>query len=136
MSALSRSRYGTAPMWSSCPWVRTIAVDVVEPVRDVLEVGQDQVDAGVVVLGEEHAAVDDEQPAGVLEDGHVAADLAEPAEGDDAERRPAGSGGGAVSSGWGWLNVESSSCREAVAQQRDLLGGGLDQGQAHGRRAR
>ena len=55
-------------------------LDGVEPVPDRLEVGQDQVDAGVVVLGEEHAAVDDEQPAGVLEDGHVAADLAEAAE--------------------------------------------------------
>ena len=60
-------------------------VDVVETVGDVLEVGQDQVDAGVVVLGEEHAAVDDEQPPGVLEHGHVAADLAEPPEGDDAD---------------------------------------------------
>ena len=72
-------------MWSSWPWVSTIAVDVVEPVPDVVEVGEDQVDAGLVVLGEEHAAVDDEQPAGVLEDRHVAADLAEPAERDDAQ---------------------------------------------------
>ena len=39
------------------------AYDVVEPVADVVEVGQDQVDAGLVVLGEEHAAVDDEQLA-------------------------------------------------------------------------
>ena len=61
------------------------AVDVVEAVPDVVEVGQDQVDAGLEVLGEQHAAVDDQQPAGVLEDGHVAADLAEPAERDDAQ---------------------------------------------------
>ena len=59
-----------------------------------VEVGQDQVDAGLVVLGEEHAAVDDEQPAVVLEDGHVAADLAEAAERDDAQaaRRAASAG--------------------------------------------
>ena len=55
-------------------------LDLVEPVPDRLEVGEDQVDAGVVLLGEQHPAVDDEQPAVVLEDGHVAADLAEAAE--------------------------------------------------------
>ena len=55
-------------------------LDVVEPVPDRLEVGEDQVDARVVLLGEEHAAVDDEQAAVVLEDRHVAADLAEAAE--------------------------------------------------------
>ena len=57
-------------------------VDGVEAVPDRVEVGQDQVDARVVLLGEEHPAVDDQQAAVVLEDGHVAADLAEPAEGD------------------------------------------------------
>ena len=61
------------------------ADDVVEAVPDRREVGEDQVDAWLVLLGEEHAAVDDEQPAVVLEDGHVAADLAESAERDDAE---------------------------------------------------
>jgi hypothetical protein len=60
-------------------------LDVVEPVPDVREVGQDQVDAGLLDLREQHAAVDDEQPAGVLEDGHVATDLAQPAERDDAQ---------------------------------------------------
>ncbi len=72
-------------MWSSCPWVRTIASIVVEPITDVAEVREDQVDAGLVGLGEQHAAVDDQQPAAVLEDGHVAADLAEAAEGDDPQ---------------------------------------------------
>ena len=60
-------------------------LDLVEPVPDRVEVGQDQVDAGVVVLGEQHAAVDDQQPAVVLEDGHVAADVAEAAERDDPQ---------------------------------------------------
>ena len=55
-------------------------LDGVEPVPDGVEVGEDQVDAGVVVLGEQHAAVDDEQAVVVLEDGHVAADLAEAAQ--------------------------------------------------------
>ena len=60
-------------------------LDGVEAVADRVEVGEDQVDAGVVVLGEQHAAVDDQQPAVVLEDGHVATDLAESAERDDPE---------------------------------------------------
>src|SRR6478735_7026965 len=60
-------------------------LDVVESVLDVGEVGEDEGEAGVVVLGEEHAAVDDEQPALRLDDGHVAADLAEPAERDDPQ---------------------------------------------------
>ena len=85
MSPRSRSRYGVAPMWSSWPWVSTSASTSSRRSRIGSEVGQDQVDAGLVVLGEEHAAVDDQQPAVVLEDGHVAADLAEPAERDDPE---------------------------------------------------
>ena len=60
-------------------------LDVVEPVQDRREVGQDQVDAGLVDVGEQHSAVDDQQLAAVLEDGHVAADGAEPAERDDPQ---------------------------------------------------
>ena len=59
--------------------------DVVQPVPDRGEVGEDDVDARLVLLGEQHAAVDDQQLAGVLEDGHVAADLAEAAQGDHAQ---------------------------------------------------
>jgi hypothetical protein len=58
-------------------------LDVVETVADRVEVGEEQVDAGMVLLGEEDAAVDDQQPSVVLEDGHVATDLAETAERDD-----------------------------------------------------
>jgi hypothetical protein len=53
---------------------------LVEPVSDRVEVGQDQVDARVGLLGEEHATVDDQQATVVLEDGHVATDLAQSAE--------------------------------------------------------
>ncbi len=60
-------------------------LDLVQPAFECREVGQDQVDARLIVLREQHAAVDDEQPAGVLEDGHVAADLAEAAERDHAQ---------------------------------------------------
>ena len=69
------------------------ADDLVEAVPDPAEVGQDHVDARLVLLGEQHPAVDDQQLARVLEDGHVAADLAEPAEGDDAQAVPAAASG-------------------------------------------
>ena len=67
-------------------------VDGVEAVPDPREVGEDDVDPRLVLVGEEHPAVDDEQPPGVLEDRHVAADLAEAAERDDPQT-VAGEGG-------------------------------------------
>ena len=69
--------------------------DVVHAVLDGGEVGQDEVDAGLVLLGEQNAAVDDEEFAVHLVDGHIAPDLAEPAERGDAHR--------AVGDGAGWL---------------------------------
>ncbi len=61
------------------------AVDVVEAVPDGREVRQDQVDSGLLLLREKHSAVDDQQPAAVFEDRHVAADLTQAAEGGDAQ---------------------------------------------------
>jgi hypothetical protein len=58
---------------------------LVEPVLDMAQVGQDQVDAGFVVRREQHAAVDDQQPAEVLENRHVPADFADPAQGGDPQ---------------------------------------------------
>ena len=52
-------------------------LDVVEAVLDVAQVGQDQVDAGLVVGREQHPAVHDQQPAQMLENRHVAADFAD-----------------------------------------------------------
>jgi hypothetical protein len=57
--------------------------DVIEAVPDVVEVGEDQVDPRLVVLWEEHAAVDDQELAVELEDGHVATDLTKTAERDN-----------------------------------------------------
>jgi hypothetical protein len=75
------------------------AHDVVEAVRDGGEVGEDQVDARLVLLGEEHAAVDDEDLAVDLERGHVAPDLAQAADGRDAQG--AGLEGGGIVDGLG-----------------------------------
>src|SRR6185312_13276017 len=60
-------------------------LDLVEPPVQVAEVRQDEIHAGLVGVGEQHAAVHDEQSATVLEDRHVPADLAEAAERDDAQ---------------------------------------------------
>jgi hypothetical protein len=54
-------------------------------VGEVAEVREDQVDAEVLVAREGDAGVDDDPLVAVLEDGHVLADLAEPAERDDPE---------------------------------------------------
>ena len=71
-------------------------VDVVEPVAEGRPVGQRDVDAGGVGLAEQHAAVDDEQPAAAgLEHRHVAADLLDAAERDDAQAARARGGGSA-----------------------------------------
>ena len=60
-------------------------LDLVEAVLDVAQVGQDQVDAGFVVPGEQHPAVDDQQPAEMLENRHVPADFADPAKRGDPQ---------------------------------------------------
>ncbi len=60
-------------------------LDVVEPVFDVPQVRQDQIDAGLVVGGKHHPAVDDQQPAQVLENRHVAADFADAAQRGDPQ---------------------------------------------------
>ena len=60
--------------------------DGVQLARMVLEVGevrQDEVDAEVLVARERQAGVHDDDLALALVDGHVLADLAEPAEGHD-----------------------------------------------------
>ena len=49
----------------------------------VAEVGEDQVDAEVLVAGKREPRVDHDRLAADLEDGHVLADLAEAAERDD-----------------------------------------------------
>ena len=61
------------------------ADNVVEAIANRRKVGQDQVNAGLVLFWKEDATVDDENLAIDLETGHVAADLTEAPDGDDAE---------------------------------------------------
>ena len=114
-------------------------LDVVQPVQDGREVGQDQVDAGLVDVREQHSTVDDEQLAAVLEDGHVAADRAEPAERGDpqaalGQRRWRGSSSGGVS-GIGHGAGSSGRSRPASAQSLRSWAtsavGRVDQRRAH-----
>ena len=53
------------------------------PLAEVGEVGQDEVDAEMLVAREREPGVDDDDRAVRLVDGHVLADLAEAAERDD-----------------------------------------------------
>lgn len=53
-------------------------------VTKIGQVGQHEVDTEVLVARERETCVDDEHPLLVLEHGHVLADLAEPAERNDA----------------------------------------------------
>jgi hypothetical protein len=59
--------------------------DVVEAVFEKAEVGQDQVDARLVVGGEQHPAVHDEQSAEMFENGHVATDFVDATQRGDPE---------------------------------------------------
>ena len=68
-------------------------------VAEVAEVREDQVDAEVLVAREGQPGVDDDRLAADLEDGHVLAHLAEPAERDHAQNvthRGGSVGGGAL----------------------------------------
>ena len=58
-------------------------LDILKAVGDVFEVRQDQINPGMVILGKEHPTVDDQQPPGVLDDGHITTDLAQAPERHD-----------------------------------------------------
>jgi hypothetical protein len=60
-------------------------IDVVEAITDVGEVRKDEVDTRLVLFREQHTDVDDEQPSAEFNDSHVAADLAEATESNDAQ---------------------------------------------------
>ena len=88
------------------------ADDVVEPICDPREIREDEVDAGLVDLGEEDTAVDDEELALVFEDVHVTADLAQTSQGDDAQG-PIFEGGGLAKIFVQRLHVADSTCSYA-----------------------
>ena len=68
-------------------------LDVGAALLEVGDVGDDEVDAEHLLVGEHQAAVDDDDLVAVLEHVHVLADLPHPAERDDAERLVVGRGG-------------------------------------------
>ena len=62
-------------------------LDVLRALAQVGEVGQHEVDADHLRGREAQPDVDDDDPAVLLDDRHVLADLSQPAEGQDAQRR-------------------------------------------------
>ncbi len=73
------------PMWSSWPWVMTMPRTWSALSLQVAEVGDDQVDAPHIVLGDHHPDIDDQDVAAVLVQRHVLADFPQAAQGDDAK---------------------------------------------------
>ena len=61
-------------------------LDLGAALLEIGDVGDDEVDAEHLLVGEHQPAVDDDDVVAVLEHVHVLADLAHPAERDDAER--------------------------------------------------
>ncbi|GAA3596579.1 hypothetical protein GCM10022198_20640 [Klugiella xanthotipulae] len=59
---------------------------IVETVTHDREVGQNEVNARLVLLGEEHAAIDDEKLAVHFKNGHIPADLTEATDGRYPQR--------------------------------------------------
>ena len=104
------------------------ADDVVHAVGQMVEAGQDQVDPRMVVLGEEHATVDQQDLAVDLEAGHVAADVTQPAERDDPQG-PGSEGGRRHQLCWHGERLSRkdsgpSVARPGAAHQRDRLRAG------------
>src|SRR5665647_1819467 len=95
-------RWAVAKTWSMAG-ARSRS-EVVQPVPDRGEVRQDHVDPRLVVLREEDPAVDHEQLALVLEDRHVAADLAQPAQRGHAQDAAREAGRGLQVLGLGWVH--------------------------------
>ena len=95
-------------------------LDVVDVLAQVGEVRQDEVDAHHLGGREAQPAVDDDDAAVVLDDGHVLADLAEPPEREDAQ-----GAAHAVAARW------SSPWRSSIARtSASLVLVGLDHRQA------
>ena len=97
-------------------------LDGVQPVPDVVEVGQDQVDAGLEVLGEQHPAVDDEQPARRTRRPSCCARPQPRPPRATTRSPPSASAGGGPSSGCGWLTGRPRGPRAAGRPRRRSAG--------------
>ena len=123
----SRMTHGSAPRWSSWPWVMTTASMSSDALAQVREVGQDEVDAHHLGRREAQPAVDDDDPALVLDDRQVLADLAHASQREDAQLRRSRGVTSPASSPWRG---------ERVADVRALGVVALDERQPQRRRRR
>ena len=62
------------------------AAELLLVLQDVGVVGQDEVDAGLALVGEHETGVDENHVVAVLEGGHVLADAVQASQRDDLER--------------------------------------------------
>ena len=91
---------GTPPMWSSWPWVSTIASILSRRSRIQVKSGRITSTPGWCSSGKSTPQSTMSSRPGVLEDGHVAPDLAESTQWDDSAARSGG--------GWGSAPVASA----------------------------
>src|SRR3990172_2673869 len=105
-------------------------LDVGLLVPEIGDVGDDEIDAEHLLVGEHQAAVDDDDVVAVLEDEHVLADLAHPAERDDPEGRAARQW--CLLSGHGGPGSDQKKVGASSAVSTGLASGGGGAGNASG----
>ena len=113
-----------APMWSSWAWVRTTASMASRRSRMAEKSGRIRSTPGWSSSGNSTPQSTIEQPPGVLEDRHVAADLADAAEGDDraARRRRAAAGDDSSRVRMAHGRTTPAATRSAASCLRSALG--------------
>ena len=62
------------------------AAELILVLEDIGVIGQDEVDAGLGIIGEHQTGIDEDHVIAALENGHILADAVKTAERDDAKR--------------------------------------------------
>src|SRR3954469_10799821 len=141
MSPRSRSRYGMAPMWSSCPWVRTTASMSPSRCSMTPKSGRIRSTPGCSASGNSTPQSMTSRAPSNSRTAMLRPISPSPPRAI-TRRSPAGSGGGAFRSRWGWptrpltgpdppRSQGDPPGGEVGAQLGDLLGGRVDQRRAH-----
>ena len=115
MSPRSRRRYGVAPMWSSCPWVRTSASTLSRRSRMESKSGRIRSTPGWWSSGNRTPQSTISRRSAYSKTVMLRPTSPRPPSGM-TRRAPSASGAGVDSSGWGWLKVLLRSVRTRPAR--------------------
>src|SRR3954453_2600819 len=139
MSPRSRSRYGMAPMWSSCPWVRTTAAMSPSRCSMTPKSGRIRSTPGCSASGKSTPqSMTSSRPS--YSSTAMLRPISPSPPSAMTRRPPVASGGGALSSRRGWARSAvtggnsqgDASSGKVDAQLGQLRGGGVDQGRPDG----